>query len=997
MCISTKDKMDIDALNEYLNKLNPEQYSAATYGAGGVLVLAAAGSGKTSTLTSRIAYLIGMKNVQPHNILAVTFTNKAAKEMNQRLYKMGIDTKSLWIGTFHGICNKILRYHAVEAGLRKNFYIMDQQEQLSFLKRALRANGYDPKTVNADELQDKINGYKEVGWRSNQLRIGSLERKYYQLYEEACVNDNCVDFAELMLGCYELFKNHKDIEDSYAEKFQYILVDEFQDTNELQYKWLTKLAGHHGNVFAVGDDDQCLPEGSKISTPHGKVPIEQVNVGDIVLSKIGSHTVEKTVTEKFEKVYEGNLIEITLDNDTIIQSTPEHTWFANFIKKYSPQKYFTYLMYKKEFGFRIGISRMHSGSESLIGVHQRGQHEHADKMWIISHHDNEEDSRYSEIKYSLLFGIPTIPFVSRQHKNNKVNTVVSNQQLLEKLFKELNTYEKGQQLLKELALDFNKPHHIPRSRNASKNNIVLTLCSEKRGKNALHSLEYFTNLFQNKELLEKNGFTVENHKSDKLFRLRMTSMDYGYLSEKADCLNDILEDVNIICKAKVNSSRYLQKHASHIIPGMIMIDEDGKERIVISVKKITAKTKIYDLNIENTHNYIANGIVTHNSIYSFRGAKPENLNLFKADFNAKLIKIEKNYRSDAYVLAAANAVIAHNTNRQGKNLVPTKPGKQLINMYAAFNDEQESMFIATEMKKLRRALIPYKEMAILYRTNAQSRSLEKALNAQNIPYIVYGGFRFFDRQEVKHAMAYLRLAHNPNDNMAFLRVANIPARAIGETALKKLDALATTNKCSLYEMAKQLDAKTFKKYEPFITVIDNIQTYCKKKTLPDMVRIILEYSGLEKMYEDDKKDGEERLDNLYELISAAEVFMAENPKSDIDEFLAFSTLDSDVKTNKRDENIDAVKLMTVHASKGLEFEAVFIAGMEESLFPHTNSLGDPVAIEEERRLMYVAITRAKTALYISYCEERLLHGQRNRFMKSRFLKEIPIKLIQKLN
>lgn len=989
--------MDNDALQEYLSKLNPEQHTAATYGTGGVLVLAAAGSGKTSTLTTRIAYLTGMKSVQPQNILAVTFTNKSAKEMTQRLYKMGVNTSALWIGTFHGICNKILRYHAVEAGLKKNFYIMDQQEQLSFLKRALRANGYDPKTVNVDELQDKINGYKEVGWRSDQLRQGSQERRFYKMYEDACINDNCVDFAELMLGCYELFKKHKHIEEAYAEKFEHILVDEFQDTNELQYKWLTKLASHHGNVFAVGDDDQCLPKGTLISTINGTKPIEEIQVGEKVLSKIGSKTFEKQVTQKFEKEYIGDLVQISLNDGTVITSTEEHVWFANFIKKHSPQKYFTYLMYKENIGFRIGTSRMHSGSNTLIAVHQRGQHEHADRMWIISYHDTEEESRYSEIKNSLLYGIPTVPFVARTHKKNKIKTVVCDQNLLTKLFADLETFPRGMRLLEEKNLDFSKPHHVPRSRNASKNNVVITLCADVRGEQALHSLEYFTNSAENKAELERNGYNVEKHKFDHLFRLRITSTDYSVLINHMTVIQSLLDNVNVILKGKIHSKRLIQIQARDIIPGMIMIGEDGNEKVVVKTEKIHSNTTIYDLNIENTHNYIANGIITHNSIYSFRGAKPENLNLFKNDFNAKLIKIEKNYRSDAYILEAANAVIANNTNRQGKNLVPTKAPKQLISMYAAFNDEQEAMFIGTEMKRLRRALIPYKQMAILYRTNGQSRSLEKALNALNIPYIVYGGFRFFDRQEVKHAMAYLRLAHNPQDNMAFLRVANIPARAIGETALKKLDALATENKCSLYEMAKKLDAKTFKKYEPFIQVIDNIQTYCKKRTLPDMVRIVLEHSGLEKMYEDDKKDGEERLDNLYELISAAEVFIAENPRADIDEFLAFSTLDSDVNTKKRDENIDAVKLMTVHASKGLEFEAVFIAGMEESLFPHANSLGEPTAIEEERRLMYVAITRAKTALYISYCEERLLHGQRNRFFKSRFLKEIPLKLVQKLN
>lgn len=633
--------MQNQALSEYISRLNKEQVTAATYDGGSLLVLAAAGSGKTSTLTSRIAYLIEEKKVSPHNILAVTFTNKAAKEMNQRLYKMGIDTNSLWIGTFHGICNRILRAHCAEANLKKNFYIMDQSEQLSFLKRALRANGYDPKTVNADDLQDTINNYKEVGWRSNQLKMGSLERKLYSIYETACTNDNCVDFAELLCGCYEMFNNYPILEDSYADKFQYILVDEFQDTNELQYKWLKKLSKQHGNVFAVGDDDQ--------------------------------------------------------------------------------------------------------------------------------------------------------------------------------------------------------------------------------------------------------------------------------------------------------------------------------------------------------------------SIYSFRGAKPENLNLFKKDFNAITIKIEKNYRSDANILAAANAVIENNKNRQGKNLVPTKKSKNLIGMYRAFNDEQESMFIATELKRLRRTNISYKQMAILYRTNGQSRSLEKALNAQNIPYIVYGGFRFFDRQEVKHAMAYLRLANNPNDNMAFLRVANIPARAIGPTALQKLEVSATENKCSLYEMCIKLDTKTKKKFEPFINVIDTLVDYCKGKTLTEMVKVVIQYSGLEEMYENDKKEGEERLDNLYELISAAEVFIAENKKADIEEFLAFSTLDSDMGSKKRDENLDAVKMMTVHASKGLEFEVVFLSGLEESLFPHANSLSDPVAIEEERRLMYVAITRAREILYISYCEERMLHGQRNRFFKSRFIKEIPVKLTTSLN
>jgi DNA helicase-2/ATP-dependent DNA helicase PcrA len=994
--------MDIDNINEHINKLNAEQQQAATYGDGGVLVLAAAGSGKTSTLTCRIAYLISHQNIPAHNILAVTFTNKAAKEMIIRLQKMGVDTKALWIGTFHGICNKILRYHAIEAGIKKNFYIMDQQEQLSFLKRVCRTNGYDPKALNINDIQNKINGYKEVGWRSNQLRQGSQERNIYELYEQACLKDNCLDFAELMLGCYELFMNHQQIADAYAEKFRHILVDEFQDTSELQYKWLRLLAKEHKNIFAVGDDDQCLPKGTLVDTPNGQIEIQNLDVGHLVNSKIGTKTVVNRIINKFKHDFNGSLVKIELENGTILKSTEEHVWFANFIKKSSPQKYFTYLMFKNNLGYRIGTSRMHSGSDSLIGVCQRCQHEHADKIWILSVHDNAELAHYDEIKYSLKYGIPTIPFSARISKNKKTETIVSNQSLLEKLFKELDTFTSAKILLKDKNLSFDRPHHISSARDSNKNNITLILCADSRSNIALHSLEFFTNSKEVKNALESNGFKLELHKQEDMFRYRKMATDYNDIFKLANDIEGILQQnfnfvVSIIQKGKIGSQTLLQTMAKNILPGMIMVDSNGDRQIVKHVDLITEKTEIYDLNIENTHNYIANGIVTHNSIYGFRGAKPENLNLLKKDFNANVIKIEKNYRSDAYILQAANAVINNNTNRQGKNLVPTKAGVQMIGLYTAFNDEQESGYVSSEIKKLRRAGIPYKNMAILYRTNGQSRSLEKALTSMAIPYLIYGGFRFFDRQEVKHAMAYLRLANNPNDNMAFIRVANLPARAIGEAAIKKLEITANENNSSLFEMAKTADTKTIKKFESFVSVIETLQDYCKGKKLPEMVKTVIINSGLEQMYESDKKEGEERLDNLYELISAAEVFVSENINADIDEFLAFSTLETNIESNKRDENADAIKMMTVHSSKGLEFDVVFVTGLEETLFPHANAIKEPALIEEERRLMYVAITRAKDALYLTNCEERLLHGQRNRFIRSRFLKEIPQNLIQKLN
>lgn len=865
--------MNIENLEEYINNLNPEQQQAATYGNGSVLVLAAAGSGKTSTLTCRIAYLIGKKKIPAHNILAVTFTNKAAKEMTARLQKMGLDTKQLWIGTFHGICNKILRYHAVEAGIKKNFYIMDQQEQLTFLKRVCRTNGYDPKTLNVDDLQDKINGYKEVGWRSNQLRQGSQERNIYELYEQACLKDNCLDFAELMLACYELFQNNSNIADAYAEKFQHILVDEFQDTSELQYKWLKVLGKQHGNIFAVGDDDQCLIEGTKIRMDNGiSKNIENINIGDFVWTRHEFGNLPGKVLN-IHKGNRSNLIKLTFSNNATITCTKEHIFFA-------------------------------------------------------------QD--------------PNNKFIS---KNSQIRCILG------------KTSYKG--------------YHPSQQKNISGN---------KYGYNCIEEDIFYDGL-----------------NSTPVSALDRYSDDWTTIQNIANNAKVALKGNNssnlpIINLAKLNTKDVLEWYkAIDLSIGWEVYDFNGNLITITNKELISESHNVYDLDIEFLHNYCAEGVMVHNSIYSFRGAKPENLNLFKRDFSAQLIKIEKNYRSDAYILEAANAVIQNNTNRQGKNLVPTKSKKQMLGLYTAFNDEQESGFIASEIKKLRRAGVPYKNMAILYRTNGQSRSLEKALTSMNIPYLIYGGFRFFDRQEVKHAMAYLRLAHNPEDNMAFLRVANVPARAIGDAALKKLEVSAKENHCSLFEMAKNGDAKTIKKFEPFIEVIEKLQEYCKDKKLTDMVKTVIVHSGLEEMYENDKKEGEERLDNLYELMSAAEVFLSENPKADIDEFLAFSTLETNVESNKRDENADAIKMMTVHSSKGLEFQVVFVSGLEETLFPHSNAIKEPHLIEEERRLMYVAITRAKEALYLTNCEERLLHGQRNRFIRSRFIKEIPEALISKIN
>lgn len=989
--------MNITVIDNYIDKLNAEQKKAAKFDNGSVLVLAAAGSGKTSTLTSRIAYLIAHKDIRPNNIMAVTFTNKAAKEMIGRLEKMGIDTKSLWIGTFHGICNKILRYHAVEAGIKKNFYIMDQQEQLSFLKRVCRANGYDPKVVNVSQLQNDINGYKEVGWRSNQLQLGTTERKLYELYEKACINDNCVDFAELMLGCYELFTKNPHIADAYADKFQHILVDEFQDTSELQYKWLKVLSQKHKNVFAVGDDDQCLIEGTIIDSKMGNKPIEDFKIGDEIDSKINGLTVSAVIRNIHENTVFKDMVTITLKNGTVLKSTKEHVWFTNDNNQFSDGAFLVYLISKNKVNYELAITTSLKESKKLIE-----EHDDANEVWVLSAHKTLAEAQLSKLKYMSIYNISSFGLSIFSELNINGNDSLS------KILKEKKEQVNQKNLMNVFKLLNNKlfvgkyPYqvHTKKPRNID---ITLTLCHDCVKDKAVHSMMIKVNCENLKEEITKLLSKEAKFKNGK-YVFKKKSNNYQDIYNLVTILETFYKDIfdvniNVIQKAKIDGNKKMyHTMAKDVLPGMFMPDRNNVLQEVDSVSINKEKVKVFDFNVQGTHNYIANGIVTHNSIYSFRGAEPENLLLFKNEFNAELIKIEKNYRSNAYVLEAANAVISFNKNRQGKNLVPTKPHGEKINLYTAFNDIQESNYIASEIKRLRRIGVPYKNMSILYRTNGQSRSLEKALNSLAIPYIIYGGFRFFDRQEVKHAMAYLRLANNPDDNMAFLRVANIPARAIGEAALKKLDAQAQENECSLYQMAMNADAKTVKKFTPFIDVINKLQGLCIGQSIPEMVRRVIIHSGLESMYEKEEKDGEDRLDNLYELISAAEVFISENKKADLDEFLAFSTLETNVETKKKDENADAVKLMTVHASKGLEFDVVFIAGLEEQLFPHINAISskDPSMIEEERRLMYVAITRAKEILYLSFCEERLLHGQRESFIRSRFLEEIPKKVLNKI-
>ena len=659
--------------SDLLANLNPEQREAVTLPpvnengqAQSAMILAGAGSGKTRVLTTRIAWLIQTGQVSPIGVLAVTFTNKAAKEMMVRLSAMlPINTRGMWIGTFHGLCNRLLRAHHKEAGLPSTFQILDTQDQLSAIKRLLKGLKVDDEKYPPKQLQYFIAHAKERGQRAKELAVGddfqAKMAQLYQAYDEQCQREGVVDFAELLLRSYELLKHSEAIRTHYQERFRHILIDEFQDTNALQYAWLKLLSGHDvskinvsgagsSSVFAVGDDDQ--------------------------------------------------------------------------------------------------------------------------------------------------------------------------------------------------------------------------------------------------------------------------------------------------------------------------------------------------------------------SIYAFRGADVENMRLYEKQFHPMMVKLEQNYRSHGHILDTANHLIANNSERLGKNLRTDAGHGEPVRIFDAPSDHAEAAWLVDEIKALVSSGIKRTEVALLYRSNAQSRIIEHALFSAGIPYRVYGGLRVFERAEIKHALAYMRLLENPNDDTSFSRVVNFPTRGIGARSIEALQDAARAQQSSLYTAASSLEGKAGAALGGFVRLIDHLREATRHNTLPETVEFVIQHSGLIQHYLSER-EGQDRVENLQELINAATAFIAEEgygqdataamlpgenapgvvEVSPLAAFLSHASLEAG--DNQAQAGQDAVQLMTVHSAKGLEFTSVFITGLEEGLFPHENSINEQNGLEEERRLMYVAITRAKERLYLSHTQSRMLHGQVRYNMPSRFLEELP--------
>jgi DNA helicase-2/ATP-dependent DNA helicase PcrA len=1011
-------------LSPVLDPLNDAQRAAVTAPLGPVLVLAGAGSGKTRVLTHRIAWVIEALGASPHGILAVTFTNKAAGEMRGRVEQLlGVPPGALWIGTFHGIAHRLLRLHWREAQLAQGFQILDSEDQQRLIKKVIKAAELDEARWVPREVQWFINSSKDEGRRPKHLKDGddptrSQLIRLYAAYEEACARSGVVDFAELLLRAYELWRDNAALLAHYQRRFQHVLVDEFQDTNAIQYAWMRLLAPPQpaeaaadggaravAQPFVVGDDDQCLAAGTEVTMGDGsKKLIENVSPGEEVMSCYGSGEFRSsTVTDKFARQRRGRMTCLRLRSGRILRSTPEHTHFAGYLLGETPQLYFLYLMYKEGVGYRLGTSQVYTKGQAKpkIGFKQRAVQEHADAAWIIRTHQSENEARLDEILTSLRYGLPTLPFVPR--KGKATNGLVHDPQYIARVFKSLDTSGGALRLLEESGLDPERPHHIPRGRNSNRRNIVITLCADRRGSTPMHGIAIYGVNGTDRGTLEALGLSVRSAKSNsRSWRFETVRGDFGELMSIAKRVRDELGG-RFVLKGRMLERSLPFIAAAAIRPGMVVATEAAEFDVVERVEHEDFQGAVYDLNVARTHNFIANGVVTHNSIYRFRGARAENLQQFRRDYpRGALFRLEQNYRSTATILEAANGLIAHNAGRLGKKLWTAGARGEPIRLYDAYNERDEAEFVTHRIREhvaqggLRR------EVAILYRSNAQSRVFEEAFLSTRMPYRVYGGLRFFERAEIKDALAYLRLIANRQDDASFERVVNLPARGIGAKSLELLRAEARAGGGSLWQAgaaastADTLGARAAAALAGFMALIERLAAATAALALHEQVDQVLKASGLVEHYRREKADrGEARVENLDELVSAARGFTPEGSElAPLEAFLAHAALESGEGQAAAWE--DCVQMMTLHSAKGLEFPVVFLAGMEEGLFPHQRSLADLDGLEEERRLCYVGMTRAMRRLYLSYAEQRRLHGVDSYGQVSRFVREIPEELIEEV-
>jgi len=851
-----------ERIEQLLDGLNDPQREAVTYGEGPLLILAGAGSGKTRVLTHRIAYLVHTGQVHPRDILAITFTNKAAGEMRERVEQLlGQRIRGMWVMTFHAACARLLRAEAPRLGYTSRFTIYDQADSRRLVKRSLDALGIDPKRFTPAAVQSQISDAKNKLRDAETYRqmVGSFFEQtvadVYELYERDAHRMNAMDFDDLLVRAVNVLELFPEVQERYAKAFRHVLVDEYQDTNHAQYRLLGLLASEHRNLAVVGDDDQCLVEGTLVTMADGtQRAIQEIREGDQVMSSYGSGEARAaTVTAIFESS-QAYGIAITTASGRRLVSTREHVHFA---------------------GNRVGVSC-----------------------------------------------------------------------------------------------------------EGRRRTVTITLCADRRGQTPMHSVA-------------TDGRDAFYYK------------DFASLTEAVQRIKDE-GPISVRCVARLGaptgdgrkSTTLPFLPAASVRPGMLMFTEDGGQDVVTSVEPVVLDRPVYDLNVEPTHNFIANGLITHNSIYRFRGADIRNILDYEDQYpEAKVIKLEQNYRSTQTILSAASAVVAHNRGRRSKTLW-TELGKgESLHVRELDDEHAEARFVVGEIERLVDEGASRSEVAVFYRTNAQSRVLEDTLVRREIAYQVIGGTKFYDRAEIKDAISYLNWLVNPQDAVSFARIVNSPRRGIGNTSVGRVAAYADAEGVSVWEAAASpekvpgLGTAAIKCISRFMETMQELRGRAEEGVpVGDLLDAVLHETGyLDALEAERTIEAQGRQENLQELVEVAREFDAgaEEEDDNLDAFLAQIALVADSDTRVDDEGL--VTLMTLHNAKGLEYPVVFMIGCEEGMFPHSRSL-DEGDLEEERRLCYVGITRAMRTLYLTHARRRAVFGAQTFGLPSRFLDEIPTHL-----
>jgi DNA helicase II / ATP-dependent DNA helicase PcrA len=1031
-------------IERLLEGLNEPQREAVTHGEGPLLILAGAGSGKTRVLTHRIAYLIYTEQAHVNEILAITFTNKAAQEMRSRVERLlERNTRGMWLMTFHAACARILRSEAPRLGYTRQFTIYDQADARRLTRRCIDELGIDPKRFTPAAIHSQISAAKNRLQAAEDYRreVGSQFEEMiadaYEMYERDLLRMNAMDFDDLLFRAVNVLELYEEVRTRYARAFRHVLVDEYQDTNHAQYRLLQLLVGGgrkppakgepvhvagHRNLAVVGDDSQCLVAGTVVTMGDGsRRPIEDVRPEDMVLAAYGSGDFRPAKVMRCHEAMRSEGIAVTTSAGRRLVSTNEHTHFAGFVLGRTPQLHMTYVMWKRGVGFRVGTSRTYTQGQvkPVVGVQLRMRMEGADAAWVVSVHCSDAEARVAEHILSARYGLPTLPFNARPSGGKRNESVVGNQELIERVFEALDTNATGRTLLADEGLSLRFPHFTPmahtsdrRGSSRRRRRMVVTLCGDRRGVSPMHRIAMFGYDMEGREALQRLGFSVRPaRRGSKGWRYESASKDMGSLLATVERIRGEL-DFHLQINARLgrnpdgvaNSLPFMP--ASSLRPGMVMMGADGDFDLIDKVERVSIETPVYDLDIDRVHNFVANGLVTHNSIYGFRGADVRNILDFQDDFpDARVVKLEQNYRSTQRILSAANAVIANNRGGIAKRLWSERGDGEPIHVRELEDEHGEARFVVGEIERLVDEGAARAEIAVLYRTNAMSRVIEDTLVRREIAYQVIGGTKFYERAEIKDAIAYLSWLANPFDVVSFTRIVNSPRRGLGRTSLSRIVAHSATVGVSVWEAAAAaeqipgLGAAAVKALKRFMATMAGLAELAEQGVpVGDLLEATLSRSGYTQALEAEALGGAEktieaqgRLENLDQLVEVAREFDAgaTDEEDTLDLFLQQLALVADADSRREEEGL--VTLMTLHNAKGLEYPIVMIAGCEDGVFPHSRAL-DEGGLEEERRLFYVGVTRAKRELYLTYARRRSVFGQATYGLRSRFLDEIPAKL-----